>query len=69
MKTLIKTGAGIAVQYLRPFAHRAGTILSGWLLSGGVPNDLTEQVVTALGVVVLLSVDVGVALIERKGRS
>lgn len=53
---------------LGPVARRVGTAFAAYLLAQGIPADTAEQLLTALGVVGGLSLDIALSLWRDKAR-
>lgn len=49
-----------------PILRRLGTALAVYLASKGIPEDQVDQLMTAVGVVLGLAFDIGLASVEKR---
>ena len=61
----VEVGRNIAA----PLGRRVGTAVAAYLLAQGIPQDLTDQLLLALGVVGGLAIDVIGAYVNDKRRA
>lgn len=51
-----------------PMGRRLGTALAAYLLAQGIPQDMVDQFVLAVGVVGALALDLATAYVTRRDR-
>lgn len=63
---MLHATAGIGRDLVSALSRRAGTLLSGFLVSQGVPEDLAHQLYLATAVVAALAFDATVYIIQKR---